>query len=206
MVYLLHVIIKSGNKLEPGNYRPISIISIVSKILEKAVHSQLYSYLEQHTLLTDCQSGFRPLHSTSTCILDITEYLLENMSSGNVTGGIFLDLRKAFDVIPHEILLQKLSLFGIKGTELQWFKDYITERRQCVTVAGKLSDFLPVKSGVPQGSTLGPLIFSMFINDIPNVKLLPSSKLVLYADDTAVFCKGRTWQEVETQLQIQLML
>ena len=192
---------KSGNKLQTGNYRPISILSVVSKILEKAVHSQLYSYLEQYHLLSECQSGFRPLHSTSTCILDITEYLLENMNSGSVTGGMFLDLRKAFDVICHKILIEKLSSFGIKGMALKWFKTYITERRQCVSIAGKLSDFLLVKSGVPQGSTLGPLMFSMFINDMPNVKLLPSSKLVLYADDTAIFCNGKTWQEVENKLQ-----
>ena len=96
---------KSGTKTDPANYRPISVLSTDSKIFEKGIHRQLYDYLKEHGLLADSQSGFRPLHSTHTSLLEITEYLLANMNSGHVTGAIFLDLRKAFDVIPHDKLL-----------------------------------------------------------------------------------------------------
>lgn len=194
---------KSGDKTQPMNYRPISILSIVTKILAKGIHKQLYEYLNEHSLLSENQSGFRPLHSTNSCILDINEYILQNMNSGYLTGGVFLDLRKAFDVIPHDKLLKKMFLYGIKGTEYKWFESYITNRTQCVSIDGTLSDSLVVKTGVAQGSTLGPLIFSMYLNDICEMNFMPLTKFSLYADDTVIFCKAKTQEELQTSLQSQ---
>ena len=197
---------KSGTKTDPANYRPISVLSTVSKIFEKGIHRQLYDYLKKHGLLADSQSGFRPLHSTHTSLLEITEYLLANMNSGHMTGAIFLDLRKAFDVIPHDKLLDKLQRFGIRGKEYLWFHSYIIERKQCVSIDGTLSDFLTMKSGIPQGSTLGPLLFTMFINDLCAIEFSSLTKISLYADDTVIFCKGKSLQEVEFSLQTQFNL
>ena len=192
---------KGGNKLDINNYRPISLLPLPAKILERAVHAQLYKYLDENSLLSSVQSGFRPMHSTQTCVTDISEYILQNMNSGNITGAIFLDLRKAFDVISHTRLLQKLSLYGISNFELEWFKSYITDRLHCVSIEGTLSNYLNVKSGVPQGSTLGPLSFSIFINDIVNLVFDESSKLSLYADDTAIFCTDKNIHDVQLKLQ-----
>ena len=197
---------KSGTKTDPSNYRPISVLSTVSKIFEKGIHSQLYNYLKEHNLLAQCQSGFRPLHSTHTSLLDVTEYLLANMNSGHMTGAIFLDLRKAFDVIPHDKLLEKLQRFGIRGKEYLWFHSYIIERKQCVSIDGTISNFLTMKSGVPQGSTLGPLLFTMFINDLCTIQFSTSTKLSLYADDTVIFIRGKSVQGIEASLQNQFNL
>ena len=194
---------KSGAKTDPTNYRPISILSIVSRIFEKAVYNQLHNHAQENSLITPNQSGFRPLHSTETCLLDISEYLLSNMNEGYITGAIFLDLRKAFDVIPHNKLLNKLKVFGIRGKEHKWFTKYLTGRKHCVSINGTLSDFLSLKSGVPQGSTLGPLLFTLYINDLCFRKFSPSTKISLYADDTAIFCSNKTLNEVENNLQTQ---
>ena len=194
---------KGGNKLDINNYRPISLLPIPAKILERAVHAQLYKYFDENSLLSSIQSGFRPMHSTQTCVTDISEYILRNMNSGNITGAIFLDLRKAFDVISHTRLLKKLSMYGIRNFELEWFKSYITDRLHCVSIEGTLSKYLKVKSGVPQGSTLGPLMFSIFINDISNLILDESCKLSLYADDTAIFCTDKNIHDVQLKLQSQ---
>ena len=162
----------------------------MSKILEKVVHTQLYKYLQEHKFLSQRQSGFRPKHSTATCLIEITDFLLNNLDSGVITGAIFLDLKKAFDVISHEILLSKLPYYGIISVELNCFSSYLSDRQQCVSFQGVQNDFLHVKSGVPQGSILGPLLFCLFLNDMCNLKFNNQTKIALYADDTALFCKG----------------
>ena len=106
---------KGNSKTELNNYRPISILPIPSKILERAVYNKFYNYLDEHFILTLCQSGFRKYFSTSTCVCDIQEYLLENMHEGYHTTAIMLDLKKAFDLIPHELILQKLKYYGVRG-------------------------------------------------------------------------------------------
>ena len=115
-------IFKSGDKSNVSNYRPISVLPIISKIIERTVHNQLYAYLCGRNILPDSQSGFRPNHSTTTTLLEVQDYILNNMDKGFATGVIFLDLKKAFDTVSHEILINKLASYGIKDNELDWFK------------------------------------------------------------------------------------
>ena len=192
---------KIKNSQELNTFRPISLLSTISKVLERAVHSQLMNYLNKENLMNERQSGFRSKHSTSTCLTEICDMLYDNLDKGRYTGAVFLDLKKAFDIIPHDLLIKKLSYFGIEGIELAWFKSYLLGRTQCVSYKGTLSNFLPVRSGVPQGSILGPLLFCLFINDICNLPLHPSTKISLYADDTTVFSSGYGVQSVQNTLQ-----
>ena len=175
---------KSGPTVETNNYRPISILPILSKLLERFVHTSFTDYLEEHKLLTMVQSGFRRLHSTVTALLNVTTRWLHNIDNGLVTGVVFIDLRKAFDTVDIDILLAKLTSFGVAGIEHQWFRSYLTGRSQSVSVDGHLSDPLPVTIGVPQGSILGPLLFLLFLNDLPTVTEMCDSSL--FADDTEI--------------------
>ena len=193
--------IHKGGTCDPQNFRPISLLPSISKILEKAVHQQLYSYLNNNDLLSDRQSGFRPFHSTSTCLTEITDFLLDNMNSKQLTGSIFLDLRKAFDVIPHDLILRKMKYYGIRNCELEWFSRYLMNRKQCVSIKGTTSSLLEVKSGIPQGSILGPLIFCLYINDISKLPFHSNTKISLYADDTAMFNTDQNLTKIQRNLQ-----
>ena len=177
-------IFKEGKKCIPDNYRPISILPVVSKLIERIVFNQLYSYLTDHHLLSDSQSGFRPLHSTMTALLEATNSWLWNMDDGLLNGIIFLDLKKAFDTMNHDILLEKLKLYGVGQPSMCWFSSYLSERKQKTFVDGALSDTYKTKCGIPQGSILGPLFFIIYINDLPSCDLY--SKIRMYADDTSL--------------------
>ena len=191
-------IFKSGDKSDVGNYRPISVLPIVSKIIERAVHDQLYAYLTNADLLSNAQSGFRSNHSTSTTLHDVQDYILNNMDDGYATGVILLDLKKAFDTVNHDILIKKLKNYGIGNNELLWFESYLNNRSQVVNVNSTLSDFQPVNIGIPQGSILGPLLFIMFVNCLPDA--VDKCKTVMYADDTSIMCKANDVHELQSQL------
>lgn len=118
---------------------------VIFSLLEKAVHKQLYSYLNPNNLLSESQSRFRPLHSTTTCLTEITDYLLENTNSGHITGTIFYDLRKAVDVIPHKIILDKLIFYGTNTKVYEWFKSYLIGRQHCFTIDNYCSEYLTVE-------------------------------------------------------------
>ena len=176
-------VFKAGCKSNVENYRPISVLSIVSKIIERAVHDQMYSYLSLNHFLNPSQSGFRSQYSTATTVIDVEDFILKNMDEGKVTGAIFLDLKKAFDTVNHSLLLNKLKKFGIRDIELNWFKSYLNNRMQSVKVGSTLSDLEPINIGIPQGSILGPLLFIIFVNDLPDSVIC---KTVMYADDTSL--------------------
>ena len=131
------------------------------KIFERAIHKQLYDHLVTNKLLSQFQSGFRPGHSTSTALLEVSDCILKNIDEGNLTGAVFLDLSKAFDMIDHSLLKIKLAL-GVRGRALAWFDNYLSGRTQSVSVNGTYSDTADLSLGVPQGSALGPLLFILF--------------------------------------------
>ena len=129
----------------------------------------VYKFLQQHNLLSVYQSGFRSLHSNSTCLTDVTNTLLQNIDKGQLTGLVLLDLTKAFDTVDHSLLLDKLASLGFSKASIQSFKDYLTDRTQSVVVNGSTSDPQSISFGVPQGSLIGPLLFIIYINDVPSV-------------------------------------
>ena len=174
---------KDGDKYDVNNYRPISVLPVLSKIIERAIHDQLYHFLTKNGVLNPCQSGFRRNHSTATTLIDVSDYILNNMNKGLITGALFLDLKKAFDTVDYDILLQKLYNYGVTGNTLTWFKSYLSDRIQAVNINSTLSDFKNVNIGIPQGSILGPLLFIIYVNSLPECV---DCKCVMYADDTTL--------------------
>ena len=182
-------IFKGGDKNSFGNYRPISVISVIGKVMEKVVYDQVHEYLLEHNLLTSCQSGFRPKHSTQSALLNVTDKWMSAIDNGELVGLVMIDLKKAFDCVDHSILLKKLALYGFDTAVVKWFENYLcSERKQYTCINGMSSDVRNVKCGVPQGSLLGPVLFSLYTNDLPNK--VNNCQMSLYADDTCLFCSG----------------
>jgi hypothetical protein len=180
-------IFKSGDQTVMDNYRPISLLSNFSKILEKVVGNRLTAFLENNELLSPSQYGFRKGRSTVHPLVHFMNTVSSALNKKHHVIAIFCDLRKAFDTVDHKILLKKLEKLGIRGVELEWFKNYLLDRKQFVFIDGKCSPLLSILLGVPQGSILGPLLFLIYINDLPLASSLPSS---LFADDTMLSSSG----------------
>lgn len=175
---------KKGDRMDPKNYRPISLLSTASKLFEKLIAGQLTTFLERSNLLAKEQHGFRRHRSTLTSLLMLTDKIYQNIDSGKPTVAVFLDLSKAFDIVDTNILIHKLEHYGIRGTSLQLFRSYLTSRNIFVAGNGMVSNRKEVKIGVPQGSILGPLLYIIYTNDFINS--LSSSQAYIYADDTAI--------------------
>ena len=185
--------------MDPGNYRPVSILNVLSKILERTVHGQLVGYLEKKGILFDYQSGFRSGFSTDTCLINLSDHERSEISKGNFVGMVMIDLRKAFDTVDFDILLSKLKGMGVGN--IDWYRSYLTGRRQCVTVNGIESSFLDMECGVPQGSILGPILFLCYINDM-SASL--NCRLSLYADDSTLIASGKSVETLSVYLSSQL--
>ena len=196
-------IFKAGNRKVLNKYRPISILPLVSKIIEKAVHSQLLPYLTSNDLLSPNQSGFRPGYSTLAAVAHAHDNWLHHINNGNLIGSLFIDLQKAFDTVNHGILLRKLSVYGLSPLAVDWLTSYLSGRTQQVCFKSKLSLVSPITSGIPQGSILGPLLFSLYINDLP--KCLDHCNIDMYADDTIIYYGDKNTNLIENKLNSDLL-
>ena len=177
-------IFKKGDPSLFENYRPISLLPAISKVVEKIIALQLSSYFEKNKLLFDNQYGFRPKHSTEHAALELIDRITNKMDTNEIPLNIFLDLSKAFDTIDHSILLNKLKYYGLKGSTLNLFQSYLSNRKQYTEIEDTTSTILPIQVGVPQGSILGPILFIIYVNDLPQC----SNKFdfIMYADDTTL--------------------
>ncbi len=193
---------KDGDRSVASNYRPISILPALSKILERVVYTQMYNHIDRNKILSNAQFGFRKGHSMSTCILSLLNKIYKNIEKKEVTGMVFLDLKKAFDMVDHNILLSKLRKYGVTDHSNNWFKSYSTGRFQCVRHRGVKSNRKEVVCGVPQGSILGPLLFIIYINDLS--EYLTECDVSLYADDTALFSSSISQIDLMMKLKMEL--
>ena len=192
---------KKGDKNDPNNYRPISLINAISKILEKIVAFQLRKYLENNHLLNNQQFGFRTGHSTTHAMISALNHLETQKLNKSGSTSIFIDLTKAFDTVDIDLLLTKLKKYGIQNTELRWFENYLKGRKQSCKINGHKSNVKIVKIGVPQGSILGPLLFIIYINDFPDVN---NNFISLFADDTKITISSKNKQEAETKSNLAM--
>lgn len=192
-------IFKGGDHSEFNNYRPVSILPIISKVIEKFVTNQLINHLNLgYHSLNEMQFGFRPKHSTETTLCYFVEQLKFMLDKGGVVGTIFIDLKKAFDTVNHNVLLSKLSTHNVSANAIEWMASYLHNRQHCTRIKGTSSSSLDCPTGVPQGSVLGPLLFSIYINDLPSI--CPEFRIQMYADDTVIYVHAKSKQHAASLL------
>ena len=194
-------IFKGGSKTKPGNYRPISLLSIINKIIEKTIHSRLTSYLDKYNLITDNQFGFRKGYNTTMAVTEFYEKLLNSKDEGYATCAVLLDLSKAFDSVNHTIILHKLYQYGIRGNAWKLFQSYLRNRVQFVSDNTSKSNYTDVNIGVPQGSVLGPLLFLLHINDLKNSTRFD---VLNFADDTLLYWTFNNPHKVQQDMNIEM--
>ena len=182
-------IFKAGDTSSFTNYRPVSVLPLFSKILERLMYTRLLSFINKHNLLYKFQFGFRSQHSPNFALMILVDQISEALESGDYVLGLFLDFSKAFDTVNHEILLKKLEFYGIRGIALKWFRSYLHDRVQYVEYNETASSKGNITCGVPQGSILGPLLFLLYVNDLSKASTLVFS--ILFADDTNMFLTGK---------------
>ena len=194
-----HPIFKKGSHTDPGNYRPIALLPIISKVLERIVHDKLSSFLQTWLHVHDSQSGFKKGDGTVPQLLRLCQEWSRHVDNSAYVGILFFDLRKAFDRVWHDGLLSKLEAAGIRGSAFAWMKSFLTSRRQITTVEGCTSAPAEIGAGVPQGAILSPLLFSVYVNDISSAT--PASNINLFADDTSAYVSSQAPSVLNSDLQ-----
>ena len=195
---------KCNNKQTLSNYRPISILTFFSKVIETIMYNTIAKYLETKATIHDRQFGFRTNHSTQHAIITLIDKITKSVDSGDIVINLFVDFRKAFDTVSHSILVEKLYAYGIRGNILELCASYLKNRTQFVTYDGEKSETKHITCGVPQGSILGPLFFIAYMNDI-----FQASKYlynILYADDTSILLSGSDLQKLVREMNRELEL
>ena len=200
-----------GNRFDLKFYRPLSNLPEVSKLAERAVHDQLFNYLYKNNLIHPNHHGFLRNCSTATALQQMLDVWLQSLDDNKIVGALFLDLSAGFDVINHELLLKKLHLYKFSANSMNWFRSYLSDRFQAVQVESALSPLLPVPFGVPQGSILGPLLFLIFVNELPEVikvktcdedpDIDPEADIIVYADDNTPFTADEDPEVLQVKLQ-----
>lgn len=198
-------IFKAGDPKVASNYRPISFLTSLSKIIEKVVNKRLLLFLDNQGLLSDNQYGFRNNRSTEDAVTNLTDFVTGKLDDSKRCIGVFMDLAKAVDTVSRPILLRKMETFGIRGSPLAWFNSYLSARKQRVKIDNYTSDFSEAKFGVLQGSVLGPTMFLVYINSLCTLNL-EGAKIFAFAYDTVIVFYGDSWSEVSQTAQAGLGL
>ena len=186
---------KKGEKLDPNIYRPISLLSNISKLYEKAMHIRLTNFLRKNKVLFSYQFGFRNNYSTNHALISLTEMIRNTLDNGNFACGVFIDLQKVFDTgINHDILLSKLNHYSIRRVAFDWLKSCLSNRTQYATINNERCEIQTIKYGVPQDSILGPLLFLIYINDLH--QSIKNSKMHHFADDTNLLYTSSSLKDI----------
>ena len=189
---------KNQSRVDYTNYRPISFLSNIENFIEKLIYKRPFNFLDINNLIYLFQFGFRPKYSTNHALINFTESITQSLDEGSFDCGIFVDLQKTFDSVDHKILLHKLEYYEIRGICKDWFKFYLSDRKQFVSINGYNSDLMPADCGVPQGAVLGPLLFLIYINDLH--KAIQYCKVHHFADDTNLFHTSKSVKNLNKQI------
>ena len=195
-------IFKKGDQQDFNNYRPISLLSNIGKIIEKLIHKCLFKFLNNNNCLFNYQFGFRNHHSTNHALISITEKIQQTIDDVKIACGVFLDFEKTFDTVDHDILLAKLEHYEIRGIPLKLFKIYLTDRTQHTASTNNISETLHINIGVPPGSVLGPLLSLIYINDFHNI--VTYSDIHHFADDTNVLYASKSIKDINRKVNFDL--
>ena len=193
---------KGGSKEDKNNFRPISVLPVISKILERAVHHQLVQYLEENNILSKNKFGYRKKRSTELATLLLIDEMSKEIDKGKMVGAVSIDLSKAFDTLSHSVLISKMQKCGVKGIAIQWFIDYLFNRSIISVIDDQRSEPQSLICGVPQGSILGPILFLMYFNDFE--QCLSHSRVYKFADDTVIFVPRSQRDDIESDLNSDL--
>ena len=207
-------LLKKSDPLVPQNYRPVALLPVFSKILEKIVFKQISEYIESNNILHRSHHGSRALHSTSTALIEMYTHWIDVLENGDAAGIMMLDLSAAFDLVDHSLLLQKLEVMGFTEESIAWLKSYLTDRSQCIHLDGQFSELLPIITGVPQCSVLGALLYILFVNELPEVvhhhednQLIDCKdtcgSMCCYVDDSTCTVTGHNALELSEKLTFQ---